>query len=118
MEIKKAIKETNINKYYSLKEYFCSDVDTFAFPKEEAIKIINYLREDFFPVTGLTLWILDGEDFKIGCAWWTCDEIENENPYSHLKRSCDTAIKYIEDITDDSQKDNFLWEIDFSRMKA
>lgn len=118
MEIEKAIKETNINKYYSLKEYFCSDVDTFAFPKEEAIKIINYLREDFFPVTGLTLWILDGEDFKIGCAWWTCDEIENENLYSHLKRSCDTAIKYIEDITDDSQKDNFLWEIDFSRMKA
>ncbi len=61
MEIEKAIKETNINRYYSLKEYFCSDVDTFVFPKEEAIKIINYLREDFFPVTGLTLWILDGK---------------------------------------------------------
>ena len=89
MEIEKAIKETNINKYYSLKEYFGANVDTFVFPKEEAIKIINYLREDFFPVTGVTLWILDGEDFKIGCAWWTCDEIENENPYSHLKRSCD-----------------------------
>lgn len=118
MEIEKAIKETGINRYYSLKDLYGYENDTFVFPKEEAIKIINFLREDFFPVTGLSLWILNGNDCEVGCAWWTCDEIENENPYSHLKRSCDTAIKYIEDITDDSQKDKFLWEIDYSRMKA
>ena len=48
MEIEKAIKETGINRYYSLKDLYGYENDTFVFPKEEAIKIINFLREDFF----------------------------------------------------------------------
>lgn len=118
MALEKAIKETNISRYYSLKELFCSDFDTFVFPKEEAIKIINFLRSDFRPITDLTLWTHEGDDFKIGYAWWRCNEIDNENPYSHLNRSCDEAIKYIEMVTDDSNKDKYVWEIDFKDMKA
>ncbi len=107
------IKEKGISKYYNLE-----DLGAIApvVPKDEAIEIINFLRDDFCSIINITVYKYKDNKFSLYYAWLNLEKEENENPYAFLQRSCNESIKYIQDLSERNPNDYQLFEITYQTM--
>ena len=109
MTIEEIIKLKNIRRYYSLEQLGIND---YAFPKESAIEIINFLKDEFHPIFGGDVFKLDGDNISFAYAFWSCEPEEDESPNKYLNRSYEAAIKYIQERNEDK---NFIFSITFKK---
>ncbi len=112
MTIEDVIEQNNIERYYSLKPFGSYG---YAFPKEEALKVVCALKENFYNILGGDVYILEGEDITLTYENWTCDQEGDENPYDYLKRSSNMAIQFIQER---NEYDNYLYNFVFKPMNC
>ena len=110
MTIEDIIEQNNIERYYSLESLGGYG---FAFPKEEALKVVSALKENFYDILGGDVYILEEEGINLTYENWTCDQEDDENPYDYLKRSSNMAIQFIRER---NEYDNYLYNFVFMPM--
>ena len=110
MTIEDIIEDNNIKSYYCLQPW---GTFGYAFPKVEALKVIDALKENFYIILGGDAYILDGDEISLTYENWFCPSGENECPYDYLKRSCAMAIQFIHER---DEYDNYLYNFVFAPM--
>lgn len=107
MTIEEIIEVNNIGRYYYLKDF-----NAYVFPKEEVIKIIQFLKEEFYPILGGDVFLQENGCFSIAYDFWRCNQEKNENPYDFLNRSCDMAMTF---VLERAAHDEYLYEVCFKQ---
>ena len=78
---------------YDLREMGINDV---AYIKEEALILINNLRNLVLPVLGGDVYILENKhDISYTDEGWSCERNENEDLLTYVNRSCQMAKEFI-----------------------
>lgn len=104
------IEQNDLKRYYSL-EYIGSY--GYAFPKEEALTVVQLLKENFYNILGGDVYSKEGNEISPTDDNWFCDQEDGENPYDYLKRNTDFAVQYINERAD---FDNYLYNFVIKRM--
>ena len=92
--ITKIAKEGKISKYFSLEEI---GIDNYAFPYEQAILLVDVLRQLCVPILGGDVYMKSGSTIAITYDNWYCDKKEDERDGEFLRRSCDAAETFIKE---------------------
>lgn len=84
-------------KTYNLKAYSLSSlgIDGVAFEKEDAIKVVEYMRDECIPISGGDVFRVVDDSIEVTYDNWNCDRNHQESMRDYLYRSCDKAIEYI-----------------------
>jgi hypothetical protein len=93
----KVATESKISKYFSLEEI---GIDNCAFPYEQAIMLVDMLRQSCVPILGGDVYLKIGSTIEITYDNWYCDKSVNESDGDFLKRSCDEAKCFISSYTE------------------
>ena len=86
--------EANISKYFSLEEI---GIDNYAFPYQQAILLVDALRQSNVPILGGDVYLKLGYSIEISYDNWYCDKKENERDGVFVNRSCDVAETFIKE---------------------
>ena len=86
--------EANISKYFSLEEI---GIDNYAFPYQQAILLVDALRQSNVPILGGDVYLKLGSSIESSYDNWYCDKIEDERDSVFVKRSCDVAETFIKE---------------------
>ena len=90
----KVATEGKISKYFSLEEI---GIDNCAFPYEQAILLVDVLRQLCVPILGGDVYMKSGSAIEITYDNWYSDKKENERDSDFLRRSCDAAETFIKE---------------------
>jgi len=69
----------------------------YAYPKEDALTIIEELRKNNIPIIGgKVLVLVDNKiEYPKGYDNWFCDRLQNESWFDFVQRSCDISFQYV-----------------------
>ena len=76
--------EANISKYFSLEEI---SIDNYAFPYQQAILLVDVLRQSNVHILGGDVYLKLGYSIEISYDNWYCDKKENERDGVFVNRS-------------------------------
>ena len=86
--------EANISKYFSLEEI---GIDNYAFPYQQAILLVDALRQSNVPILGGDVYLKLGSSIESSYDNWYCDKKEDEQDSVFVNRSCDVAETFIKE---------------------
>lgn len=80
--------------YYSLNEM---GVNSIAFMKQDTLRILEYLKIEVIPVIGIDIYEMKDRKVFYSSNYdnWSCDRIENESLLDYVKRSHESAYKFV-----------------------
>ena len=86
------IQDNDISEYYSLKHL---GIDGYAFPEQEALKIVQLCKLLLIPILGGDVYCLN--DFTIEGLDdnWYYDRTPSESYYNYVQNSCNKSESYI-----------------------
>ena len=90
----KVATESKISKYFSLEEI---GIDNCAFPYEQAIMLVDMLRQSCVPILGGDVYLRLESSIEISYDNWYCDKKEDEQDSVFVNRSCDVAETFIKE---------------------
>ena len=90
----KVATESKISKYFSLEEI---GIDNCAFPYEQAIMLVDMLRQSCVPILGGDVYLRLESSIEISYDNWYCDKKEDERDSVFVNRSCDVAETFIKE---------------------
>ena len=86
--------EANISKCFSLEEI---GIDNYAFPYQQAILLVDVLRQSNVSILGGDVYLKRGSSIDISYDNWYCDKKEDEQDSVFVNRSCDVAKTFIKE---------------------
>lgn len=92
--INKIATEANISKCFSLEEI---GIDNYAFPYQQAILLVDVLRQSNVSILGGDVYLKRGSSIDISYDNWYCDKKEDEQDSVFVNRSCDVAKTFIKE---------------------
>lgn len=110
--IEEMIEENNIERYYFLLPFGTCG---YAFPREEALKIIEALKENFYNILGGDVYTLDGDEISLTYENWFCSPKKNEPPQEFFLRSYEMAISFVQERL---SNENYLYNFVFAEMEG
>lgn len=112
MTIEEMIEENNIERYYFLLPF---GTYGYAFPKEEALKIIEALKQNFYNILGGDVYTLDGDEISLTYENWFCSPKENETPQEFFLRSYEMAVSFVHERL---SNENYLYNFVFAAVEG
>ena len=72
-------------------------VDRFGFEKEEAQKVLNFLKDEVIPILGIDVYIKQNDKIQLSQTYdnWYSIRIENENFSDYANRTYMEALSFI-----------------------
>lgn len=81
-----------MDSVFNLNELGIKDV---AYPKREALRMINCFKEQGIPVLGGDVFLLKGNTPILTYDNWYCDKNPQESDQEYVFRSCRKAYEYV-----------------------
>lgn len=86
------IQDNNISEYYSLKHL---GIDGYAFPEQEALKIVQICKLLLIPILGGDVYSLNDSTIEVLGDNWYYDRTPSESYYNYVQNSCNKSESYI-----------------------
>lgn len=86
------IQDNNISEYYSLKHL---GIEGYAFPEQEALKIVQICKLLLIPILGGDVYSLTDSTIEDLDDSWYYDRTPNESYYNYVQNSCNRSESYI-----------------------
>ena len=86
------IQDNNISEYYSLK---ILGIEGYAFPYQEAIKIVQLCKLLEIPILGGDVYSMNNSAIESSDDNWYYDRAPNESYYDYVQNSCKKSESYI-----------------------
>ena len=86
------IQDNNISEYYSLK-HLC--IEGYAFPEQEALKIVQICKLILIPILGGDVYSLTNSTIEVLDDSWYYDRTQSESYYNYVQNSCNKSESYI-----------------------
>ena len=86
------IKDNDISEYYSLKHL---GIDGYAFPEQEALKIVQLCKLLLIPILGGDVYSLTDSTIEDLDDSWYYDRTQSESYYNYVQNSCNKSESYI-----------------------
>lgn len=93
------MKQTDKIKGISLVEY---GINNYAYDKKGILQVIKNLSERNIPILGGDVLIVSKGNVMMTDDNWYCERIEGEDSRDFCIRSCETAKRYVEKFTDNT----------------
>ena len=91
-DIMSIIQDNNISEYYSLKHL---GIDGYAFPDQEALKIVQLCKLLLIPILGGDVYSLNDSIIEVLDDNWYYDRTRSESYYNYVQNSCNKSESYI-----------------------
>lgn len=91
-DIMSIIQDNDISEYYSLKHL---GIEGYAFPDQEALKIVQLCKLLLIPILGGDVYILTDSTIEDLDDSWYYDRTQNESYYNYVQNSCNRSESYI-----------------------
>lgn len=104
----------NLIKLAGIEVCFClSDLGVyeFAFPLDQAIKMVNFLNQKNIAILGGDVYYRKGFEINPSDESWYCEKNNEETDYDFTQRSFYVAITYIESFLTNENSGNILFTI-------
>lgn len=86
------IQDNNISEYYSLKNL---GVEGYAFPYQEALKIVQICKLLAIPILGGDVYSMNNSTIENSDNNWYYDRAPHESYYEYAQNSCNKSESYI-----------------------
>lgn len=86
------IQDNDISEYYSLKHL---GIDGYAFPEQEALKIVQLCRLSLIPILGGDVYRLTDSTIEDLGDNWYYERTPSESHYNYVQNSCNRSESYI-----------------------
>ena len=86
------IQDNDISEYYSLKHL---GIDGYAFPEQEALKIVQLCKLLLIPILGGDVYSLTDSTIEDLDDSWYYDRTQSESYYNYVQNSCNKSESYI-----------------------
>ena len=86
------IQDNDISEYYSLKHL---GIDGYAFPEQEALKIVQLCKLLLIPILGGDVYSLTDSTIEDLDDSWYYDKTQSESYYNYVQNSCNRSESYI-----------------------
>ena len=86
------ILDNDISEYYSLKHL---GIDGYAFPEQEALKIVQLCKLLLIPILGGDVYSLTDSTIEDLDDSWYYDRTQSESYYNYVQNSCNKSESYI-----------------------
>ena len=86
------IQDNNISEYYSLKHL---GIDGYAFPDQEALKIVQICKLLLIPILGGDVYSMNNSTIENSDDSWYYDKTQSESYYNYVQNSCNRSESYI-----------------------
>lgn len=86
------IQDNDISEYYSLKNL---GIEGYAFPYQEALKIVQICKLILIPILGGDVYSLTDSTIEDLDDSWYYDRTQSESYYNYVQNSCNRSESYI-----------------------
>ena len=86
------IQDNDISEYYSLKHL---GIEDYAFPDQEALKIVQICKLLLIPILGGDVYSLTDSTIEDLDDSWYYDRTQSESYYNYVQNSCNRSESYI-----------------------
>ena len=86
------IQDNDISEYYSLKHL---GIEGYAFPDQEALKIVQLCKLSLIPILGGDVYSLNDSIIEVLGDNWYYDRTPSESYYNYVQNSCNKSESYI-----------------------
>ena len=86
------IQDNDISEYYSLKNL---GIEGYAFPEQEALKIVQLCKLLLIPILGGDVYSLTDSTIEDLDDSWYYDRTQSESYYNYVQNSCNKSESYI-----------------------
>jgi len=86
------IQDNDISEYYSLKHL---GIEGYAFPDQEALKIVQLCKLSLIPILGGDVYSLNDSTIECLDDNWYYDRTPSESYYNYVQNSCNKSESYI-----------------------
>jgi hypothetical protein len=91
-DIMSFIQDNDISEYYSLKHL---GIEGYAFPEQEALKIVQICKLLLIPILGGDVYSLTNSTIEDLDDSWYYDRTQSESYYNYVQNSCNKSESYI-----------------------